>query len=68
MVLTSVSKYPNFNRATGLWLGEAVHFVEVIKTNGFEVIYTSLLGGYVPIDPHSIETNAMSEIDWSFLY
>lgn len=66
VVLTNVSKYPNFNRATGLWLSEAVHFVEVMKTNGFEVTYTSPLGGYVPIDPHSIEANAMSEIDWSF--
>lgn len=27
VVLTSCEKYPTLNRATGLWLGEAVHFV-----------------------------------------
>ena len=31
VVLTSVEKYPNLNRATGLWLGEAVHFVKKKK-------------------------------------
>lgn len=28
VVLTNTAKYPTLNRATGLWLGEAVHFVE----------------------------------------
>ncbi len=31
VVLTSVEKYPNLNRATGLWLGEAVHFVKKVE-------------------------------------
>ena len=31
VALTSVEKYPNLNRATGLWLGEAVHFVKKLK-------------------------------------
>ena len=26
LVVTNISKYPNLQRATGLWLGEAVHF------------------------------------------
>ena len=39
VVLTSVEKYPNMNRATGLWLGEAVHFVKKIHEAGYEVDY-----------------------------
>ncbi len=34
VVLTSVEKYPNLNRATGLWLGEAVHFVKKSRRSG----------------------------------
>ena len=41
VVLTSVAKYPNLNRATGLWLGEAVHFVKKVQAAGFEVDYVS---------------------------
>jgi len=64
VVLTSVEKYPHLNRATGLWLGEAVHFVEKVESAGYEVDYVSPLGGYTPIDPHSL---AMAEeIDWKW--
>ncbi len=31
VVLTSVAKYPKLNRATGLWLAEAVHFVKKVE-------------------------------------
>jgi hypothetical protein len=27
VTLTGTAKYPNMDRATGVWLGEAVHFV-----------------------------------------
>ncbi len=27
VVMTTTEKYPTLNRATGIWLGEAVHFV-----------------------------------------
>lgn len=64
VVLTSVEKYPNMNRATGLWLGEAVHFVKKVEEAGYEVDYVSPKGGYTPIDPHSL---AMAEpIDWEW--
>jgi putative intracellular protease/amidase len=64
VVLTSVSKYPNLNRATGLWLGEAVHFVKKVEEAGYQVDYVSPKGGYTPIDPHSL---AMAEpIDWEW--
>jgi len=62
VVLTSVGKYPNLNRATGLWLGEAVHFVKKVQAAGYQVDYVSPKGGYAPIDPHSL---AMAEpTDW----
>jgi putative intracellular protease/amidase len=64
VVLTSVEKYPNLNRATGLWLGEAVHFVKKMEEAGYEIDYVSPAGGYTPIDPHSL---AMAEpIDWEW--
>ncbi len=64
VVLTSVPKYPNLERATGLWLGEAVHFVKKIEEAGYAVDYVSPEGGYTPIDPHSL---AMAEsVDWEW--
>ncbi|WP_017296011.1 type 1 glutamine amidotransferase domain-containing protein [Geminocystis herdmanii] len=64
VVLTSVAKYPNLNRATGLWLGEAVHFAEKMESAGYEIDYVSPLGGYVSIDPHSL---ALAEsMDWEW--
>jgi len=63
-VLTSVEKYPTLNRATGLWLGEAVHFVKKVEEAGYQVDYVSPQGGYTPIDPHSL---AMAEaVDWEW--
>ena len=55
VVLTSVEKYLPLNRATGLWLGEAVHFVKKVKETGYEVNFISPKGGSTPIDPHSLE-------------
>ncbi|MFV0277957.1 MAG: type 1 glutamine amidotransferase domain-containing protein, partial [Parahaliea sp.] len=64
VVLTSVAKYPNLERATGLWLGEAVHFVKKVEAAGYAVDYVSPEGGYTPIDPHSL---AMAEpVDWEW--
>ncbi|MBL8258631.1 MAG: type 1 glutamine amidotransferase domain-containing protein [Candidatus Competibacteraceae bacterium] len=64
VVLTSVEKYPNLNRATGLWLGEAVHFVKKVEAAGYAVDYVSPQGGYTPVDPHSL---AMAdETDWTW--
>ena len=64
VVLTSVSKYPNLDRATGLWLGEAVHFVKKVKESGFEVDYVSPKGGYTPIDPHSLANADQTDWEW----
>jgi putative intracellular protease/amidase len=66
VVLTGTEKYPNLNRATGVWLGEVVHFVEAVEKAGFGVDYVSPQGGYTPIDPHSL---AMAEpIDWEWYH
>src|SRR5512134_251481 len=51
VTLTSFEKYPNLNRATGLWLGEAVHFLKKVEDADYEVDFVSPRGGYTPIDP-----------------
>lgn len=62
VVLTNTAKYPTLKRATGLWLGEAVHFIEKVQQAGFTVDYVSPSGGYVPIDPHSLQL--APDLDW----
>lgn len=64
VVLTNTAKYPDINRATGLWLGEAVHFVDAVQKAGFTVDYVSPAGGYVPIDPHSLQM--APDLDWQW--
>jgi putative intracellular protease/amidase len=64
VVLTSIEKYPNLKRATGLWLGEAVHFVKKIEAAGYEVDYVSPKGGNTPIDPHSL--TLADDTDWAW--
>lgn len=64
VALTNTAKYPTLKRATGLWLGEAVHFVEKVEKAGYTVDYVSPAGGYVPIDPHSL--SMAQDIDWQW--
>ncbi|BGE81219.1 ThiJ/PfpI family protein [Staphylococcus petrasii] len=66
VVVTSVSKYPDMNRPTGLWFGEAVHFVDVLKKNGYKVDYVSPEGGYTAIDPESLKEDMMTDLDWKY--
>lgn len=65
IVVTSVERYPEMPRATGLWLGEAVHFVEKVEAAGFAVDFVSPRGGNTPIDPASLGDMALP-IDWKF--
>ncbi|MDO9237255.1 MAG: type 1 glutamine amidotransferase domain-containing protein [Aquabacterium sp.] len=66
VVMTTTEKYPTIDRATGVWLGEVVHFVDRVQKAGFEVDYVTPDGGYTPIDPHSL---AMAEpIDWTWYH
>jgi putative intracellular protease/amidase len=64
VVLTSFEKYPDMNRATGLWLGEAVHFVKKVEEAGYQVDYVSPKGGYTPIDPHSLAMADPTDWEW----
>lgn len=66
VVLTNVSKYYNNERATGLWFRELVHFVDIMKKEGFIFEYTSPNGGYIPIDPYSLWVEYMTSLDWEY--
>lgn len=66
VVVTNVSKYPTQERATGLWLGEAVHFVDALEKEGHAIDFVSPKGGYTPIDPHSLAADQMTELDWQY--
>lgn len=66
VVVTSVSKYPDIERPTGLWLGEAVHFADVLYNNGYDIDYVSPQGGYTPIDPESLKESMMTDLDWKY--
>ncbi len=62
MVLTNVQKYDKKNKPTGLWLGEATEFYDVVTSSGHFVDFVSPEGGYVPIDPHSFKY--ATDSDW----
>ncbi|MBN1845791.1 MAG: type 1 glutamine amidotransferase domain-containing protein [Sedimentisphaerales bacterium] len=64
VVLTNQAKYPNRNRATGLWLGMVVRFAERLYASGYTLDYASCQGGYVPIDPESLAQ--AEEMDWQW--
>ncbi len=66
VVVTNISKYESVERATGLWLGEATHFVNVMEKARFSIDYVSPKGGYTPIDPHSLGSEYMTEHDWDY--
>ncbi|MFD1927587.1 type 1 glutamine amidotransferase domain-containing protein [Sporosarcina siberiensis] len=66
VVVTNVSKYPNEERATGLWLGEAVHFADKVEKEGYQIDYVSPKGGFTPIDPSSLQPDQMTELDWNY--
>lgn len=64
VVVTSIVKYPQLKRATGLWLGEAVHFVKKLQDEAYQVDYISPQGGYTSIDPHSLEQATVLDWEW----
>lgn len=66
VVVTNISKYPNLERATGLWLGEAVHFAAEMEKEGYQIDYVSPKGGHTPLDPHSLQAEQMTELDWQY--
>lgn len=65
IVVTSTEKYPKMERATGLWLSEAVHFYHVLEKAGWHIDFVSPRGGLTPIDPASLQTGVLP-IDWEY--
>ncbi|APU71138.1 hypothetical protein BI355_0817 [Companilactobacillus crustorum] len=64
VVLTNESQYGYHPEATGLWLGEATEFVQVMTEAGFDIDYVSPKGGYVPIDPRSFKYASATDMKW----
>ncbi|WP_243715851.1 type 1 glutamine amidotransferase domain-containing protein [Macrococcus brunensis] len=64
VVLTNTEKYKDINRATGLWLGEAAQFVDVVTEAGYDIDYVSPKGGFVPVDPSSMPTADDIDFKW----
>lgn len=64
IIETNIAKYHNSYRATGLWLGESIHFYDEMVKGGYEVDFVSPKGGYVPIDPHSFKF--AKDVDWEW--
>lgn len=67
IVVTSVEKYPNMERATGLWLGEAVHFYEKMEAAGIDCDFISPRGGYTPLDPVCLQM-FVQPVDWQYYH
>ena len=57
VVVTNIAKYQgvDIDRATGLWLGEAVHFVHAVEEKGYQVDFVSPNGGAIPLDERSMK-------------
>lgn len=55
IVLTNMLSYGDTAAPTGLWLGEATEFAEIMVQAGYHVDYVSPRGGFVPLDPRSMK-------------
>jgi len=65
IVCTSAEKYATTDKATGLWLSEAVHFYEVMEKAGIECDMCSPKGGYIPLDPVSLQMG-VGPTEWKY--
>lgn len=54
IVVSSHSQRPQAHRATGYWVGEVTHFIEVLGEEGFDFDFVSPGGGAAPMDPKSV--------------
>lgn len=55
IVLTNMTRYGKTADPTGLWLGEATEFAQLVQEAGYRVDYVSPNGGFVPLDPRSMK-------------
>ena len=66
IVVTNIAKYETIERATGAWFSEVTHFAKDFYDAGYEVDFVSPNGGYVPLDPVSLNAEMMSDEDWAY--
>ncbi|WP_412989875.1 type 1 glutamine amidotransferase domain-containing protein [Pediococcus siamensis] len=66
VVLTNHAQFDTIKKATGLWLSEATHFVNVLFENDIDVDYVSPKGGYVPVDPGSLDATELDAVNQKF--
>ncbi len=62
LVLTNHAELGNTGDKTGFYLSEAAHPYHVFKKANLEVTLASPRGGSAPVDPRSMETEAMSDV------
>lgn len=62
VVLTNTTQFTKKPEATGLWLGEATEFVDVVAPH-YQVEYVSPRGGYVPLDPRGMKYADQAVLD-----
>ncbi|MFC6181035.1 type 1 glutamine amidotransferase domain-containing protein [Lactiplantibacillus daowaiensis] len=55
IVLTNTTRYGTTTDPTGLWLGEATEFAQLMQQAGYDIDYVSPKGGFVPLDPRSMK-------------
>lgn len=55
IIVTNVREYEKVGYRTGLWLGELTHFYDVAEKAGYQMDIASPAGGYVPLDPESLQ-------------
>lgn len=66
IVVTNIAKYETIERATGAWFSEVTHFAKDFYDAGYEVDFVSPNGGYVPLDPVSLNAEMMTNEDWDY--
>ena len=66
IVVTNIAKYDNLDRPTGAWFSEVTHFAKDFYDAGYDVDFVSPNGGYVPLDPISLNPEMMGAEDWEY--
>ncbi len=61
MVLTGVGLVPGTEHETGYWAEEFIAPFQLFRKAGHKVIVASLEGGYMPVDPRSIDPGSVGE-------
>jgi putative intracellular protease/amidase len=57
IIVTNTAQYKNWDRKTGLWLGEVTHFCDELEAKGLGFDLISPLGGVCPLDPKSLSND-----------